>query len=134
MTLTENEQLVVDFLKMVEERKSAEELDRFYHPEVQQIEYPNSIVKNTVIRSLEDLKAGSERGKSILTKEEYEIIQLHSSGNVVILEAIWTGTLAVAIGNLPVGGKITAHFAQFFEFRDGRILKQRNYDCFDPFT
>jgi hypothetical protein len=24
-----------------------------------------------------------------------------------------------------------ARFAQFFEFRDGLIVRQRNYDCFE---
>jgi hypothetical protein len=134
MALTANEQLVVDFLKMLEERKSSEELNQFYHPEVEQTEYPNAIVKNTVTRNLEDLKVGSERGKNLLSGEKYEILKLYSFGDVVILEAVWTGTLAVSIGNLPIGGEMIAHFAQFFEVKDGRIFRQRNYDCFDPFT
>jgi hypothetical protein len=25
-----------------------------------------------------------------------------------------------------------ARFAVFMDFRDGRIVRQRNYDCFDP--
>lgn len=132
--LTENEKTVVAFLKMMEQRQSSNELIKFYHPEIQQIEYPNAIVKNTITRNLQDLKEGSERGQKILLKEEYEIKNLFSSNNHVILEAIWKGTLSVPIGNIPVGGQMTANFAQFFEFKDGKIFKQRNYDCFDPFT
>jgi hypothetical protein len=26
---------------------------------------------------------------------------------------------------------LRAHFALFLEFRDGRIVRQRNYDCFE---
>ena len=44
----------------------------------------------------------------------------------------WTGTLAVPVGALPVGGQMRARFAQFYELRDGKIVAQRNYDCFDP--
>jgi ketosteroid isomerase-like protein len=32
-----------------------------------------------------------------------------------------------------VGEELEAHFALFLEFRDGRIWRQRNYDCFQPF-
>lgn len=133
-TLTKNEQIVIDYLKMVEQRTSAEELDRFYHEDVQQIEYPNAIVKNTAIRSLQDLKAASERGKKILIKEVYEVQHLYSSGDNVILEAIWKGTLSIPLGNIPAGGEMTAYFAQFFQFKDGKIYRQRNYDCFEPFN
>jgi len=44
------------------------------------------------------------------------------------------GTLAIFIGNLPAGGEMTAYFAQLFESRDGKIYRQRNYDCFEPFN
>jgi ketosteroid isomerase-like protein len=27
-----------------------------------------------------------------------------------------------------------AHIAAFLEFRDGRIVAQRNYDCYEPFA
>ena len=29
--------------------------------------------------------------------------------------------------------EMTAHFAQIFECKDGKIYRQRNYDCFEPF-
>jgi hypothetical protein len=32
----------------------------------------------------------------------------------------------------PAGSVMRARFAQFFELRDGKIAKQRNYDCFYP--
>jgi ketosteroid isomerase-like protein len=27
-----------------------------------------------------------------------------------------------------------AHIAAFLEFRDGKIVAQRNYDCYEPFA
>src|SRR5262249_34408979 len=108
--------------------------NRFYHPDVEQIEYPNAITRQTAVRTLQDLQAASERGKNVLQKEEYEIVKLYSFGETVILEAIWKGTLAIPLGNIPVGGQMKAYFAQFFEFKDGKIYRQRNYDCFEPFN
>jgi hypothetical protein len=29
-------------------------------------------------------------------------------------------------------GRKTARFAIFLTFRDGKIVRQHNYDCFDP--
>jgi hypothetical protein len=49
----------------------------------------------------------------------------------VVLEAIWTGTLAVGFGTLKPGDQLRARFAQIFEFKDGLIWRQRNYDCFE---
>ena len=131
--MTTNEQTVTNFLKMLEQRNSAEELSGFYHPDVEQIEYPNAVTKNTTMRSLAELKIASEKGKQVLTKEEFEVKSLHTAGDTVILECIWKGTLAIGIGNIPPGGQMLAHFAQFFEFKDGKIFRQRNYDCFEPF-
>ncbi|MCB0631806.1 MAG: hypothetical protein R2824_20670 [Saprospiraceae bacterium] len=38
------------------------------------------------------------------------------------------------VGNLSAGEDMVAYFAQFFEFKDGKIYRQRNYDCFEPFA
>jgi hypothetical protein len=54
-------------------------------------------------------------------------------GNEVIIEAIWTGVLSIPVGKLAVGSEMKAYFAQFFEFKNGKITKQRNYDCFENF-
>ena len=130
--VTKNESVVIEFLKMMESRASSSELEKFYHDEIEQTEFPNAILKSIAIRNLQDLKVGSERGKAIMSKEKYEIKNLYSLNDVVILEAVWTGTLSIDLGNLKSGENMTAYFAQFFEFKEGKIFRQRNYDCFDP--
>jgi len=52
---------------------------------------------------------------------------------MLVLEVTWRGRLAVPVGSLKPGDEMRARFAVIFEFRDGRIFRQRNYDCFDPF-
>lgn len=51
---------------------------------------------------------------------------------MVALEVLWIGKLAVPLGNLQAGSEMRAHSAMFLEFRDGKIVDQRNYDCFEP--
>ncbi len=67
-----------------------------------------------------------------MSAQRYELLHAVTSGDDVALEVRWTGTLAVPVGGLPTDGEMRARFAVFLEFRDGRIRRQRNYDCFDP--
>jgi FMN-dependent NADH-azoreductase len=127
-------QIAEEFIKTLQNRNSADEIIQFYHEDIEQIEFPNTVTKNKAIRNLEDLKLASERGKKVMQKEELEIIKSYTFGNTVIIEALWIGTLAVPIGNIPIGGQMKAYFAQFYEFKNGKIIKQRNYDCFEPFN
>ena len=125
--------IVFDFLNTLENRASFDALLPFYHLDIEQIEFPNLITKNRTARNLDDLKAASERGRHVMQKEEYRVLKSYVQENTVIIEVIWTGTLAIPLGNIPVGGQIKAYFAQFFEFQEDRIIRQRNYDCFEPF-
>ena len=131
--LAGNEKKVILFLKMLENIPSSAELENIYHPDIEQSEYANAVTKNISVRNLDNLKAAFESGRKILAKQQYEIKNLFSLNNIVLLEAIWKGTMAVPVGKIAAGGIMTAYFAQIFEFKDGKIFRQRNYDCFEPF-
>ena len=126
-------QLAKDFISAVENRKSFDEISKFYHPDVIQIEYPNSVAKNIKIRTLQDLKNAAEQGRQSVREEHYEIMSSYVCNNTVIVEVIWKATLAIGKGKMPVSNRLKAYFAQFFEFKDGKIFRQRNYDCFENF-
>lgn len=131
---SENLNIVLAFLKTLENRTSSAELDQFYHPDILQTEYPNTLTKHTANRTFDVLKDAADKGKIVLQKETYEVVNSYEQGNTVIIEAIFRGTLAIPVGNIPVGGEMKAYFAQFYEFKDGKIIKWRNYDCFEPFS
>jgi ketosteroid isomerase-like protein len=124
------EKTTLSFLKALETRA---DIKPFYHPDIVQTEFPNGIVKSTVNRNLTDISDSFAKGQKVLQKESYEVKQIHSFNNTVVLEAIWRGTLAIPLGKIPVGGVMTAYFCQVYEFKDGKIYRQRNYDCFEPF-
>ena len=130
---TQNKELVINFLKAIENRVNTAELSVYYHDEVEQTEYPNALVKNTVLRDKAALLEAAERGKNVITKETYEIVSLNAVDNTVMLECIWKGTLAIPLGQLKAGEQLIAHFAQFYTLKDGKIFRQKNYDCFEPF-
>lgn len=127
MTLLERAQA---YFSAIEARA---DLSPFFSPEVEQREFPNQLVRGGATRDLAALLDGQERGKHVLVSEKYQIVNSLETGDRLALEVIWTATLAIPLGSIPVGGTMTAHFGVFLTFRDGRICRQHNYDCFDPF-
>jgi ketosteroid isomerase-like protein len=104
----------------------------FYAPDVIQEEFPNRLVQNGAKRDLPALRNAHSKGRQVISAQSFEVVNAIATGNCVAIEAIWTGTLAIGLGSLKPGDKMRARFAQFFEFRDGLIARQRNYDCFEP--
>ena len=50
------DQITRDFIKTLQNRNSAEEILKFYHRDIEQIEFPNTLTTNKAVRSFEDLK------------------------------------------------------------------------------
>ncbi|HKQ12547.1 MAG TPA: nuclear transport factor 2 family protein [Steroidobacteraceae bacterium] len=105
---------------------------RFFADDVVQIEFPNRLVPNGATRDLAALRDTAERGRKVMTAQRFEVVNAIASGEQVAVEAIWTGTLAAPLGSIPAGGQMRARFAIFLTYRDGKIVRQHNYDCFDP--
>lgn len=120
------------YLAFLEQKNSAIVLTDFFTPDVVQVEFPNRLTPHGATRDLAAMVVGHERGKSLMSAQRYEVVNSLSLGEIVVLEVLWTGTLAVAAGTLAAGDQMKAHFAVFLEFRDGKIAAQRNYDCFEP--
>lgn len=111
---------------------SGESVERFLGPDVVQVEYPNKLLSNGAKRDFQAICEAQARGRKALSAQTFEVVNAVASGNSVVLESIWTATLAVALGTLQPGAVMRARFAQVFEFKDRQIVHLRNYDCFDP--
>jgi len=108
------------------------ELDAFFAPDVVQEEFPNRLLPNGATRDLKAMKEGRARGLALLSAENFELVDAVAHGHRVAMELVWTATVRDAAGPFAAGQVLRARFAVFMEFRDGRIIRQRNYDCFDP--
>lgn len=122
------------FLVAITTGASASEIASFYDPQIIQHEFPNALVPRGAKRDLSALLAAHAAGAKAMASQTIDIVRIVVQGNVVIVEALWTGTLAVTFATLQPGDVMRARFAQFFEYRDGLILHQRNYDCFEPWS
>ena len=121
------------YLAALEAGTAGEELGRFFAPEAVQVEFPNKLNPNGGRSDVPTLLKRSEQGRQVLERQSYEIQSEIAQGSRVAVEAIWRGVLKVPLGTLQPGATMTAYFAMFFELQDGRIVAQRNYDCFEAF-
>ncbi|MFC9844564.1 nuclear transport factor 2 family protein [Streptomyces sp. NPDC060223] len=107
------------------------ELAAFFHEDAVHHELPNVLFPDGASRSVGELTTAAEAGRKRLSEQKFEVINAVAAGGQVALEVVWTGTLAVPLGELPAGYTIRAHIATFLDFRDGKIAGQRNYDCYE---
>jgi len=120
------------YLSRLSDGAEPEELDSFFAPDVVQEEFPNRLLPNGAARNLQAMKDARARGRALLKAERFELVNAVAGDGKVAMEVIWTGTVRDAVGPFAAGQALRARFALFMEFRDGRIVRQRNYDCFDP--
>jgi ketosteroid isomerase-like protein len=126
-----NLELAQEYLAALERGESGEALRRFFTPDFVQEEYPNALNLRGQRSNLAAALERSERGKTVLRSQRYEIQNAVADEHHVAIEALWTGVLATSIGALAAGAEMRAHFGVFLDFRDGKIARQRNYDCFE---
>jgi ketosteroid isomerase-like protein len=113
-------------------RGADDEVAALLADDVLQEEFPNRVLPHGATRDLAAIREAGQRGKRVMSQQYYEVLNVVAAGAHVALEARWTGTLVVPLGSLPAGGEMRARFAMFFEFKDGKIWRFRNYDCFEP--
>ncbi len=122
------------YLQAVGALGSYEDVAEFCSPDMVFHEFPNRIAPATGgPRHAAELRESFAKGKQILKSQSYEVKRLVEDGDQVAVEVEWTGILSVSVMNLPAGTAMKAFVAMFLTFRDGKIVSQRNYDCYPPF-
>lgn len=136
MTATEDTNLAVvrTYLHDLQNGAVGEALAKFFTTDAIQIELPNKLNPNGGRSDLTTILNRAAVGQKLLQSQSYEILSEVAQGQRVAVEAKWSAVLAVPFDALPVRSTMTAHFAMFFELRDGLICSQRNYDCFEPWA
>ena len=122
-----------NYLKALKQGKTGKELAIFFHEDVEQVELPNQLNPNGVTSNLTTLLERAEQGKKLVKSQDYQIRNAFVHDNTVVMELEWSGIMNVHVGTLSAGQTMKAHFAMFIDFKDGKIIHQRNYNCFEPF-
>jgi len=121
------------YLQAVASLGPFENVADFYAPDIVIQEFPNRIAPQGRIRRAAELRAAYEQGCKILQSQIYAAHRILEAGDEIVAELEWTGILAVPVMNLPAGSEMRAFVAMFLTFRNGKIVSQRNYDCYSPF-
>lgn len=120
----------LSFVRAVEAMDGSK-MEGFFAPDVEQIEMPNAFKPAGQTRDLSGLEADIDRSKGIIEQQKYDILNTVAHGDIVVLEMVWHGTVVTDLPSLRAGKKLRAQCVAVFEFRKGKVIKLRNYDCFD---
>lgn len=123
--------VVREYLAALQAGVAGDDLARFFTPDAIQVELPNALDPGGQTSDLPAILSRSLQGRQVLASQTFEILGELAAGDNVAVEARWTGVLAIPLGALSAGAQMRAHFAMFFETREGLIHRQRNYDCFE---
>lgn len=125
-----NVKAALSFVRAVEAMDGSR-MEGFFAINVEQTEMPNAFKPAGEIRDLNALTADIEKSKGIIEQQRYDILNTVSHGDIVVLEMVWHGTVVMDIPPLQAGQKLRAQCVAVFEFHEGKVIKLRNYDCFD---
>ena len=128
-----NSSLARQYLLAVASLGPFDDVANFFSPDIVFQEFPNRIAPQGRIRRAADLRAAYEQGRQLLRSQTYTVQRIVEAGDEIAVELEWVGTLAIPVMNLPAGSEMKAFVAMFLTFRDGKIISQRNYDCYPPF-
>lgn len=129
---TDNLALVRRYLDAIENGAEGQQLAEFFTPDIVQEEFPNRLFPIGAHRDLDAILDAARQGKEVLRAQRFDILNSVADGDRLALEVLWSGLLAVPVDTLPADSEMRAHFALFIDFRNGKICRQHNYDCFDP--
>lgn len=130
--MTQHETHLRGLYAAIESGVTGDGLRAFWHPDAEQIEFPSIMRPKGHRRSLEEMIAGSAVGLEIIRDQHYDVGTVIVQGEEVAVQLTWTAIVARDLGAITAGTKLVAHVAAFYVFRDGLILRQSSYDCYEP--
>jgi ketosteroid isomerase-like protein len=127
-----HERLIRDLLQAITDNEPAEVISGYWHPDAEQVELPSLMRPTGHTRKLAEMLEGYRAGADLLLWQEYAVENVVDDGQQLAVQLRCTATTAVDAGDLPAGTELVAHVAVFYRFRDGKILRQSSYDCYEP--
>ena len=99
----------------------------FLHDDVKLVEHPNVLNPKGKTYDRTAMREAGERGAKLMASQSYDIREMIIDGERAAVTTVWTGTLRD-------GRTMRAQFCTILELRDGKVWRQEQYDCFEPFA
>ncbi|MBP1136140.1 ketosteroid isomerase-like protein [Arthrobacter sp. PvP023] len=121
---------VLGFVRAIEAGGGAAEVDAFLAEDFTLVEAPHVLAPEGSRRSREQVLAGAEQSRQVVSNQRFDVRRTTCEGNRVVLEVDWSATLLMNLRYWDAGDTIRARTTSVFEVRDGRITSQDSYDCY----
>ncbi|MCW3462552.1 nuclear transport factor 2 family protein [Chitinophaga nivalis] len=109
-----------------------DEFAGIFHPDIIQTAYPNQLSNDIKQRNFDNMLESMTTNKLMLKSQQFSVQKALQTGQTLVVEARWTGEIRVDAGRFRRGQIMKAFICTIIEFRDGKIYRQRNYDCYEP--
>src|SRR6187455_3058940 len=115
--VSDQQALVIELMQALEAGVHGEELRRFFHDDVEQIEYPSLIDPRVGRRGLDGMITASELGAGMLAFQRYDVSRWIESEDTVVCQAEWHAEMAKDAGTLRQGQRLHTYSILIFTFR-----------------
>jgi ketosteroid isomerase-like protein len=135
MPAADVESAVRRYYEVVTDLSSAhEDLAPLLAAEFRVTEHPNSISPNGAVRDRDATIAGFIAGKNLLREQSFDVHEVVVAGDRAAVRLTWRGVVGVDAGPLTAGQELVAEIASFLTVRDGQVVIQETFDCYEPFA
>jgi ketosteroid isomerase-like protein len=117
------------YLTALSEGHGPEAIARFFSEDAIQELLPSPLNPRGARRSRTSIARAREKSLALFPAETNDLRGASGGGSKVALEVLWSGVAAADRPAFGRGQEVESHSAVFLEFRDGLIVRQRNYDC-----
>lgn len=112
-------------------RSTEEDLLRLLDEKVRVIERPNLTAPRGATRDLADTVRGFRAGKALLSQQAIDVHEVLVDHDRAAVRATWRGVVGVDTGPYHAGQALVAHTAALFTVRNGLVVEQETFDCFE---
>ena len=109
-----------------------EDLKSFLHDEIVWREMPNRFAPTGRTNKYDEIISTWEKGREFLPQQKFILRRVIVSADIAVLEFSWRGIISKPLAGLSAGTELSGHIASVCQFRDGQIISQTDYPCYDP--
>jgi ketosteroid isomerase-like protein len=122
------------YLEALSSAATPAEIGQFFAPEAIQDEFPHRFLETTVTRGFASILEARAASRIRFSPQRYELAGATGGGSQVAMEVRWKGRVAATGEGYTEGQELDARVALFLKFAAGKIVRQRIYTCFEPWS